>query len=122
LASLGVNLQRQKKYTEAEERLRAALVIRESKQPDDWTTFQTRSLLGAMLLGQKEYVKAKPLLLAGYEGLKQRQAQIPANQQARLTEAAGRLVQLYKAWGKADQAKRWQNERDALKLLTEPKK
>jgi serine/threonine protein kinase len=122
LAALGVNLQRQQKYAEAEERLRAALEIRDRKQPDDWTTFQTRSLLGAMLLGQKEYDKAEPLLLAGYQGLKERQAQMPANQQARLTEAVNRLVQLYKAWDKADEAKRWENERDALRAATEPKK
>jgi serine/threonine protein kinase/Tfp pilus assembly protein PilF len=52
LAELGLNLLGQKKYADAEPLLRACLKTREKKQPDDWTTFNTRSLLGASLLGQ----------------------------------------------------------------------
>ena len=58
---------------------------RSSRVPDDpredparrWTTFNTKSLLGASLLGQKKYAEAEPLLVAGYSGLKQREAKIP---------------------------------------------
>jgi tetratricopeptide (TPR) repeat protein len=55
LAPLGLNLLKQQKYAEAEPLLRDCLAIREQKQPDDWTTFNTRSLLGGSLLGQKKY-------------------------------------------------------------------
>ena len=40
------------------------------RQPDAWTTFNAKSLLGEALAGQTKYADAEPLLLAGYEGLK----------------------------------------------------
>ena len=51
--------------------------IREKFQPDVWTTFNTKSLLGGAQLGQKKYADAEPLLLAGYDGMKQREKTIP---------------------------------------------
>ena len=72
--------------------------------PELWTTFNTQSLLGGALLGQKKYADAEPLLLQGYEGMKQREAKIPVNSKVRLTEALDRLVQLYDATGRPDQA------------------
>ena len=77
LASLGLNLLLQKKWTEAETVLRDALTIRETKEPDAWTTFNTKSMLGGALLGQKKYADAEPLLKAGYEGMKARAEKIP---------------------------------------------
>jgi hypothetical protein len=57
---------------------------------------------------------AAPLLLAGYEGLRQRQDRLPASAKGRLSEARDRLVQLYEAWGKPEQAQQWQAERTRL--------
>ncbi len=99
LAAFGLNLLHQKKWTEAEPLLRECLAIREKTQPDAWTTFNTKSLLGGALLGQKKYADAEPLLLAGYEGMKQRAKTIPPPGKARLPEAIERLVQLYEATG-----------------------
>jgi hypothetical protein len=42
----------------------------------------------------------------GYDGLKQRAAAIPPQARPRLAEAAERLVKLYEAWGKPDEAAR----------------
>ena len=56
-------------------------------------------MLGAALLGQKKYSEAEPLLLAGYQGMKEREAKIPAPYKIRLVEALERLVQLYEATG-----------------------
>ena len=42
--------------------------------------------MGATLLGQKKYAEAEPLLLAGYEGMKQREAKIPAAGKIRLRD------------------------------------
>ena len=69
---------RQRKWAEAEAILRECLAIREKAQPDDWTTFNTRSQLGGSLMGQKKFAEAEPLILAGYEGMKAREAKIPA--------------------------------------------
>src|SRR5262245_30651291 len=66
---MGLGLLEQKKWAEAEPLLRQSLAIRANVQPDAWTTFNTRSLLGGALLGRKGYAEAEPLLLAGYRGL-----------------------------------------------------
>ena len=64
-------------------------------------------MLGGSLLGQKKYAEAEPLILAGYEGMKGREAKIPAHGKLRLTEAAERVVRLYEAWGKPEKAAAW---------------
>jgi tetratricopeptide (TPR) repeat protein len=111
LAGLGQNLANQKKWPEAEALLREALTIRQKQEPNDWKTFDTMSLLGQVLAGQKQYADAERLLLAGHEGLTRQQDAIPAQERAaRLEQAARRLAELYTAWGKPDQARKWQPE------------
>jgi tetratricopeptide (TPR) repeat protein len=96
------------KFAEAEPLARECLAIREKKLPDDWLTFNAQSMLGDSLLGQKRYAEAEPLLLSGYEGMKQRDSTIPSNGRVRLDQALQRLVQLYEATGRPDQAAEWQ--------------
>ena len=62
-------------------------------------------------MGQKKYADAEPLLLAGYEGMKQREKAIPPEGQVRLPEALDRLIEFYTATDKPDEAKKWQAER-----------
>jgi serine/threonine protein kinase/tetratricopeptide (TPR) repeat protein len=95
----------------AEPLLRECLAVREKTQPEAWTTSNTRSMLGGALLGQQKYADAEPLLLAGYDGLKEREKTIPPQGRARLPEAVDRLVELYAAWGKPAEAARWRAER-----------
>jgi hypothetical protein len=116
LAWIGTSLLQAKAFDEAEPLVRECLLIREKTQPDDWTTFNTRSLLGGVLLGQKKYAEAEPLLLAGYERMKQREAKIlPPPSKVRLTQALERLVQLDEALEKKDEAARWRKELEAAK-------
>ena len=68
-----------------------------------------------MLLGQKKYAEAEPLLLQGYEGLVQRRDKIPPKYPNRPTEALERLVQLYDAWGKKDKADEWRKKLEEAK-------
>ncbi len=110
MAVLSLNLLRQKKYADAEPLLRDCLKVRKAKQPDTWNTFSAQSMLGEALLGQKTYADAEPLLLKGYEGMKQREAKIPPQGKVRLTEALQRLVQLYEAMDKKDEAAKWREE------------
>jgi hypothetical protein len=72
------------------------------------------------LLGQHKYAAAEPLLLAGYEGMKQRATQIPAAAKFRLVEAAQRLVQLYEAWNRPEDAARWRKELQTLQNKGSP--
>jgi hypothetical protein len=99
---------------DAEPILRECLAIRQKQTPDDWTTFNTKSLLGAALLGQKKYADAEPLLLAGYDGMKKALGQTAAERQGRLIENLECLVKLYDAWDKKDKASEWRK-----KLLAE---
>jgi tetratricopeptide (TPR) repeat protein len=109
-ASVGVALLRHQQFAPAEAILRECLAIRANKEPDAWTTFDTQSQLGGALLGQQKYAEAEPFLRQGYEGMKEHEAQIPMKSKARLTEALQRLVQLYNAWGKPEQAAEWRKE------------
>jgi tetratricopeptide (TPR) repeat protein len=111
LAGLGFNLLQQQKWADAEPILREGLAVREKKQPDDWSTFNTKSQLGGVLLGQKKYAEVGPLLMAGYEGMKQREAAIPEQGKARLPEALDRLIEFYTATNKPDEVAKWQAER-----------
>jgi tetratricopeptide (TPR) repeat protein len=111
LAALSLNLIRQKNWTDAEPLLREALKIRQETEPDAWSTFNTRSMLGGVLLQQKKFAEAEPHLIEGYEGLKARAASMPPGASDRRTEAIDRIIELYTALGQPDRLKRWQEER-----------
>jgi tetratricopeptide (TPR) repeat protein len=113
LVGLGEVLLAARQYEKAEAALREGLGIYEKARPDAWTTFDTRSLLGAALLGQKKYTEAEPLLLSGYEGMKGREAKIPPRSRVRSSEALGRLVEFYEATGRKDEAAKWRKELEA---------
>ena len=68
------------------------------------------SQLGGSLLGQGRYAEAEPLIMAGYEGMKAREARLPSAARPRLAEAAGRVVSLYEGWGKVDRASAWKEK------------
>ena len=101
---------KQHKYADSDSLLRECLKIREQKEPDDWKTFNTKSMLGASLLGQNNYAEAEPQLLAGYEGMKQREEKIPPQGKVRLTEAIEGLVQFFEATGEKDKAAKWRKK------------
>lgn len=111
LATLVNALLHEGKFTEAEGPARECLALRQIQIPDDWRAFNARSMLGGSLLGQKKYAEAEPLLLSGYEGMKQREASIP---KVRLNEALQRLVQLYDATQRPEQAVEWRKKLAAL--------
>ncbi len=107
LAELSRDLVQQGKSSEAEPLLRECVAIREKAIPDDWRRFFAMSLLGRALLSQQKHAEAEPLVVAGYEGLKAREAKIPAVSKAHVRNAAAQVVHLYEAWGKPDLARSW---------------
>jgi tetratricopeptide (TPR) repeat protein len=100
----------QGKHADAEHLMRECLAMREENQPDHWKRFNTSSLLGAVKLDKQQFTEAEPLLLQGYEGLKQRETTVPPEQRERLTEAAGRLVRLYEATSQPEKARIWREK------------
>jgi tetratricopeptide (TPR) repeat protein len=115
LAVDGSILLTQKKPADAELKLRQCVAIREKLQPDDWNTFDAKSMLGEALLDQKKYSEAEPLLLSGYKGLKKHEAKIPSQSRDRLTRALERLVRLYEGWGKKEKVDQWRKELEETK-------
>ncbi len=107
LTLLGVDLLGQSKWSAAEPILRECLAIREKVIPDAWQRFNTMSQLGEALVGQGRYAEAEPLIVGGYEGMKVREFKIPSTSRPRLLEAAKRIVHLYDAWGRPEQAAAW---------------
>jgi eukaryotic-like serine/threonine-protein kinase len=98
------------KPAQAEPLLREFLAIRQRKTPDDWRTFETKSLLGESLLKQKKCAEAEPFLIQGYEGMKARERKIPKMYRKRLAEAGARIVRLYDVWGKPRKSAEWRNK------------
>ena len=85
--------------------------------------FNTESLLGGALAGQKKFQEAEPLLVEGYFGMKDREANIPPAAKTRLPEAVQRLIDLYIAWDRPEDAAQWQAildsfERESTKYLS----
>jgi serine/threonine protein kinase/tetratricopeptide (TPR) repeat protein len=120
LASLSLCLLKAKAFSEAEPLLRECLATREKNEPNDWRTFNTQSLLGGALLGQQRFAEAEPLLLKGYEGMKQREAEIPEAGKPRLTMALEHLVRFSEATDKPGEAARWRKELDARNGADQP--
>jgi serine/threonine protein kinase/tetratricopeptide (TPR) repeat protein/type II secretory pathway pseudopilin PulG len=113
LGPLGGCLLHNAKPAEAETVLRECLAIQEKTAPNVWSTFHTKSLLGASLLGQKRFAEAETLLLAGYTGMKRRENQITMKDKVCLTEGLARLVLLYDVWGKKGKADEWRTRMEA---------
>jgi hypothetical protein len=113
LAQVSLHLLGCAQHAAAEPLLRECVAMREKQSPDSWLTFNAQSLLGGALLGQKKYAEAEPLLLKGFEGMKTREKTIPkqGGPELRIAEALDRLIDLYTALNKPDEAKKWQTER-----------
>jgi serine/threonine protein kinase len=104
----------QREFIDAEAAARRALAIRLDRHPDHWTRFDGMSLLGGALAGQKKFAEAEPLLIQGYEGLKERRERIPFLWRTkRPAQAGARVVELYEAWGKKDKADEWRKKKVA---------
>jgi len=70
-------------------------------------------MLGASLLGQQKYAEAEPLLVAGYEGMKQRESTIQPQAAIRVPEALDHLIELYTALDKPDELEKYRALRSA---------
>ena len=100
--------------------LREARKLAESLPDYSITRFAIQSNLGASLAGQGKYEEAEGHLLAGYRGLKERESSIPPQsaewserpavmetRERILAQAGQRIIDLYTAWGKPEEAAKW---------------
>ena len=89
-----INLMEHARWSEAEPLLRESLSILEKAKPDAWRWFDVASRLGGVLLELRRYDEAERLILAGYEGMKAREAGLPAAGKSPLSVGIARITRL----------------------------
>jgi serine/threonine-protein kinase len=101
LTGLGGLLAEKGTPRQAEPLLREALeILRKAVPKDHWWTADAESGLGSCLVALRRYDEAEPLLVESYSTLKAKRGE-----RNKLTEQTlKRLVDLYEAWGKPEQA------------------
>ncbi len=109
ISALANTMRRQQKFPEAEALFRECLAMRETKSPNAWYTYFTRLRLGATLMGKRNYEEAEPLLISGYEGMRQRESGI-RNRSSVLEESIQCLVQLFEATSRFEKAAEWRTK------------
>jgi serine/threonine protein kinase/tetratricopeptide (TPR) repeat protein len=109
LSSLATTLCSQQRFSEAEPLFRECLARRETNCPNAWYTYYTRLRLGAALMGKRQYDDAEPLIVSGYEGMRQRDAGIRDRNKV-LTESIQDLIQLFEATSRPEQAAEWRTK------------
>ena len=115
LRHLGTAYKGATQYKEAATSIKEVLEFMQQEAPDAWDTFETQSLLGSTYLNQGKFEQARPLLIEGYEGMKQRADSIPINnRQQRLVEAIDRLIELYQKLEKPEETARWEKEKQSI--------
>ena len=99
----------QKRSADAETLLRQGLSNLGTPKFNVTFRFVLLSLLGESLSRQMKFAEAEPLLLEGFTGLQKNQATMSPimNASRRTREVLERLVRLYEAWGKPDEAAGW---------------
>lgn len=107
LATQALMLLEVKRFSDSERLAREALEIRQSIEPDAWTTFNTMSILGGSLMGQDKMEEVETYLVDGLEGLKKRESEIPIIGRHRITQASDRLAQFYEKTGQSDKAEKY---------------
>jgi serine/threonine protein kinase len=101
-------------YAEAETTLRDSLAIYQKGKLESFLRFHTMSLLGAALAGQKKYADAEPLLVNAARVLKGNAPKLAAPFLAKVVPAVRRVIELYEAWDRPEEAARWRAELEAL--------
>jgi tetratricopeptide (TPR) repeat protein len=101
-----------KKHAEAEQPLRDSLAIYLKRQPMTVQRYNTESLLGAALAGQKKFADAEPLLMGSAKVLLASAAKISPGERKLALAAVERLIDFYGAQGNVDEAAKWRKLRD----------
>jgi eukaryotic-like serine/threonine-protein kinase len=65
-------------------------------------------------MARKQYAEAEPLLISGYNGLREREAKIPVANKPRLQKAAERLLWFYEETAQPDKAAEWRQKLNEL--------
>ncbi len=118
LDGLGDTLLALGRPAEAEPVFRECLDLRVKAEAAPWMTATARSQLGAALIQLQRFAEAEPLVVGGYEGLRQDEQHIPASNRQIVDRAGEHLVQLYTDWGRPTQAGEWKTKLASITSAT----
>ncbi|MFO0808810.1 MAG: tetratricopeptide repeat protein [Gemmataceae bacterium] len=107
---LALNLLLQERYDEAEPFIRQTVAAHTKRFPGHSTGFYWMTIYGAVLTGQRRYAEAEPLLLKGYEGMKQREAITLAYGWRHFAQAGVWIVRFYEVTNQPEKAREWQEK------------
>ena len=116
ISSLASTLSRQQRFSEAEPLYRECLAMRETNCPNAWYTYYTRLRLGTTLMGKRLYAEAEPLIISGYEGMRERELAIRDRTKV-LTESIQGLIQLFDATARPEKADEWRAKLAEVKAV-----
>ena len=108
-------LERQGKLAEAANLARQCLALPEHNSAS-YRNAKARSLLGELLAQQGQFQDAERHLLAAYEQLTA--ARLPPWEVKHTDQTADRIVQMYAAWGKSEEAAAWRAKRPTTSPAT----
>lgn len=118
LCELGLTLNVQGHFVEAESFLRQALSRYDAAPPVIFTRLRPKARarigLGQALAGQGKFAEAERHVLQGFDELKAHQDELAGDRRAILREAVEAVVQVYTASGRREQAEEWRNKLSAL--------
>jgi Tfp pilus assembly protein PilF len=114
LELLGFSILEQGQHSEAEPLLRESLNIYQAHPPaETWRLANIQSMLGEALTGMKNLAEAEPLLLDAHKTLGDPANAIPDYfSRDPVAKSLTRLVKLYKALDRRDEAGKWQAKLD----------
>jgi tetratricopeptide (TPR) repeat protein len=107
LADAGWLLIEWKYFADAEPLLHESLSRGDQFYADFWRTHHARLLLGVSLLGQQKFADAEPLLVAGYDGTRERQVQLAPEPSIAINQAVQWVIEIYEASGQPDKVAEW---------------
>ncbi|MBI3411988.1 MAG: serine/threonine protein kinase [Planctomycetes bacterium] len=114
MADLGRVLLSDGKPQEAEPLFREALATHQRALSEGhWQIALDQGQLGATLIVLQNYDEAELLLLASYRDLKAQEPSVHSSVKTWIPYVHQRLVELYDAWGKPDQAAEWRKKLEA---------
>lgn len=86
-----------KDFQQAEKVFAECLSSRKRTMPEHWLYFHTMSQYGETLVGLEKFQQAEPILIDAYQGLLDREPNIPARASSRISDARLRLVKFYES-------------------------
>lgn len=99
---------------DGEPALREAVAIYAKTSPQSWTIANASQWHGAALQEQGKLAEAEPLLVTAFTEMTERLDQMPRWGKNHRKEIVQRLIALYTAQNKPDEAAKWQQQLDAL--------